>query len=602
MNSRFLRDMDPRHSLVAGLTWLVIAMAAGFAIAASLWVGRVARQIVVQQHVRRLALESDQLGSDMSQAVNIRLQAIRVAGSMLPKSDDVLAQLAALYPSLDWAAWIDPSGMVLSGSTGVPRHSDVSGSPWFSAALRRPWVGVIDESAPSPRPPLLGDLAAPLLDPSGKLTGVIVAHLSWRWATLDVQRLSTLLSPRGSAQTLVLDSQGKIVVGPRPLLHQTWRGSVLEDSPAIDGSGMDESATPHFERLPEGETVLVARTRVSIGEPQTVWWYVQLSEPKREVFLRADALADRILWISICLGAAAAFVGALGARHLTNRLRRLTSSAAAVGRNEAAQIEVPRGRDEVAQLASAFAKILDDLRLERGELLQLSGELERRVAVRTREVERLAEESRYAAVVRERLKIARDLHDTLAHSMMAMLSEVRLLRKLQAHDPDSMAQELARAEEVAHAGLNEARTAIAQMRVNAVRDTGLGAALSQAIERFTDRTGVAVEFEADSEAGRFGDERAEVIFRMTEEALRNIERHAQASRVRITLRSDGTALDMRIADDGVGFDPSASRPGHFGLIGLHEQAQLIGAKFEIASTLDQGTVLTLSLRIAPEAL
>src|ERR1700716_2849897 len=137
---------------------------------------------------------------------------------------------------------------------------------------------------------------------------------------------------------------------------------------------------------------------------------------------------------SLSLGAATDALGAVGARHLTNRLKRLTRSAAAVGRNEAARIEVPSGRDEVAQLAAALAKILDALHQERTELLNLIGELERRVAIRTREVERLAEESRYAAIVRERLKIARDLHDTLAHSMMATLSEVRLLRNLEAHD------------------------------------------------------------------------------------------------------------------------------------------------------------------------
>jgi len=205
--------------------------------------------------------------------------------------------------------------------------------------------------------------------------------------------------------------------------------------------------------------------------------------------------------------------------------------------------------------------------------------------------------------VRERLQIARDLHDTLAHSMMAMLSEVRLLRKLQIHDPNSLPDELARAEEVAHAGLNEARNAIAQMRVNSVRDTGLGPALSTAIERFKDHTGLRVEFAADLEAARFADERAEVIFRMTEEALRNIERHAGASQVRITLRStDAAHLELQVQDDGVGFDLSAPRPGHFGLIGLAEQAQLIGAEFKIMSALTVGTTLRLSLRIAPEAL
>jgi signal transduction histidine kinase len=90
---------------------------------------------------------------------------------------------------------------------------------------------------------------------------------------------------------------------------------------------------------------------------------------------------------------------------------------------------------------------------------------------------------------------------------------------------------------------------------------------------------------------------------MTEEALRNIERHARATRVRIALSSaDATHLQLQIADDGVGFDTSLSRPGHFGLIGLHEQAQLIGADLQIVSTADSGTTLRLSLRIAPEGL
>jgi signal transduction histidine kinase len=292
-----------------------------------------------------------------------------------------------------------------------------------------------------------------------------------------------------------------------------------------------------------------------------------------------------------------------GARHLTHRLKRLTLSATAVGRNESARIEVPSGRDEVAQLAAAFAKILDDLRQERTELLRLSGELERRVAVRTREVERLAEESRYAAIVRERLKIARDLHDTLAHSMMAMLSEVRLLRKLQAHDPASLPDELARAEEVAHEGLNEARTAITQMRVNAVRDTGLGPALGKAFDRFIDRTALHGEFITDPEAARFGDERAETLFRMAEEALRNIERHAMATRAVVALQSiDATQLQLRIEDDGVGFDPNASRQGHFGIVGLYEQAQLIGAQLRVDSAPGRGTALCVTLRIIPEML
>ena len=132
--------------------------------------------------------------------------------------------------------------------------------------------------------------------------------------------------------------------------------------------------------------------------------------------------------------------------------------------------------------------------------MNLSADLERRVTLRTREVERLAEEWRYAAPVRERLPTARDLHDTRAHSLMALRSEIRLLRKMHAANSEGLADELARAESVAHEGLNEARNAIAQMRFNAVRDTGFGAALKSAFERFIDRTGLEGRFQSHPEA------------------------------------------------------------------------------------------------------
>ncbi len=604
--------VDPRRSLVAGLIWLVVAMALSFAGAASFWAGRAAREIVVQQHVRRLLLETDQFASDLGQAVSARMAAARTvrAATSLERTFTALLQQ---YPDQGWIALADDTGTVIAGDGSIPVGANVSAAPWFSSGRERPWIGIIeaDDRLRSDRSPRLGDLSLPVQDAAGHTLGVIAAHITWRWATRDLLRLSAGLEP--SAQTLILDDQDRVMVGPKDWLNLRWQGTPTTDPQPIDTAAALPAAhepagakvqVPQFERLPSGRTVLVARSPV-IVEPDGAahGWQVQLSEPKEHVYQRANALAERILWISVCLGAVTALIGALVARHLTNRLRRLTRSAALVGRNEIERIEVPAGRDEVAQLAGAFAKVLDDLRRERSELLALSGELERRVAVRTREVVRLAEESRYAAVVRERLKIARDLHDTLAHSMMAMLSEVRLLRKLHAHDPSALADELARAEEVAHDGLNEARTAVAQMRFNAVRDTGLGPALAKTYDRFIDRTGLIGEFTSDAEAARFGDERAETLFSMAEEALRNVERHAMASRVRVMLAmKNDTHLCLRIEDDGIGFDTGHSRPGHFGLVGLREQAQLIDADLHIRSAPNQGTTLSVTLRIAPEVL
>jgi signal transduction histidine kinase len=547
--------LDPRRSLAAGIIWLVVGLAASFAVAASLWAGQVAREIVVQQHVRRLALETDQLGADLGAAINARLQAIRAVNQLVPASQ-VFARLTQVYPELSWIALANADGVITAGDGTIPGASNQTDAIWFAAGRRAPWIGTI-ESVTAAAPLRLGDFAAPLTDAAGKVTGVVSARLLWRRASGVVPRLSEMLDVQGSAQTLIVDGDGKLVSG--------------------HGTPFDRSAPegPQFESR-DDKTFLVARATVELPgiAPH---WQVQLVEPKDFVYQRANALAVRIWWISICVGAVTAVIGAMGAKRLTNRLQALTRSAAAAGRNEGTRIEVPRGHDEVAQLGAAFAKVLDDLRQERSE------------------------ESRYAAVVRERLQIARDLHDTLAHSMMAMLSEVRLLRKLQLQHPESMQDELARAEQVAQSGLNEARSAIAQIRVNSVRDTGLGPALSHAVERFKNRTSQDIEFAADPAAASFGDRRAEVVFRIAEEALRNIERHAGATRVSVELRSPAPGrVQLRIADDGVGFDTTLARPGHFGLVGLREQAQLIGADLDIDSAPGRGTRLSLNLRTAPE--
>jgi signal transduction histidine kinase len=605
-----LTSLDPRRSLAASAMWLIIALAVTFSIAAAIWVGRIAGENVLQQHMRRLSLETDQLSSDLAQALSARLDAVRAAGPLLraasaPDRPDGLAslfaQLESAYPQLDWIAIADSGGGVIATDGALQTGSNVSASSWFSSGLLGPWLGAIGEVAPLSMPPPansaeFGDMAIPVLDRTGRVVGVIAAHVSWRRAVHHTERLTDEPDPRAVTEAYVLDRDGLVLVGPDEQRHKQWSGiAVIESSPdASQGSFSQTLDAPQFERLADGRRVLVARSLLSgSSEITALGWQVQLSEPNERVFQRANALALRILWVSMCLGAATAVLGILGTRQLTARLKRLAQSVARVGYNEAAQMEIPRGVDEVAQLGAAFAKILGDLQRERSEL-------ERRVTVRTREVERLAEESRYAAIVRERLKIARDLHDTLAHSMMAMLSEIRFLRRLQSRDPAAVPEELVRAEKLAHEGLQEARSAITQMRVTAVRETGLGPALANEFERFINRTGLTGDFSADVAAARFGDERAETILRIAQEALRNVERHAMATRVLVRLQSTNeSVLELRIEDNGVGFDPGELRPGHYGIVGLREQAALIGAELHIDSKPNEGTSLCVTLRLSP---
>lgn len=294
------------------------------------------------------------------------------------------------------------------------------------------------------------------------------------------------------------------------------------------------------------------------------------------------------------------------ARVFTRRLSWLARDAEAVRTGRVPALHPPKGVDEVSRIGSTLAQLVDHLQAEKQSLQALNAELDRRVAERTLRIERMGDEARHAAVTRERLHIARELHDTLAHSMMALLTQVRLVRKLRDRmSPAELGAELERAEVVAATGLAEARAAITQMRDNGVHDTGLGRALDDLARRFVQRTGVQCGLTADPGMAVWADDRAETVFRIVEEALRNVERHARARSVRVDLRVDEEAVGQRagegrrvmveVVDDGIGFDPARPAPGHYGLRGMQEQAALIAAQWEIVSRPGHGTRVSLRM-------
>ncbi|MBS0339146.1 MAG: histidine kinase, partial [Proteobacteria bacterium] len=318
-------------------------------------------------------------------------------------------------------------------------------------------------------------------------------------------------------------------------------------------------------------------------------------QPVESVAAFATAIEWRIALMLTLLGLVAAVSGVVVARRLTRRVSVMAKSADALLAGSASHIEVPEGSDEAARLGTALDRLLANLQQERDELRRLNAELDERVRERTEEISRLAKESRDAAVVRERLRLARDLHDTLAHSMMAMLTEIRVLKHMAVSKPEALPDELVRAEQAAREGLSEARLAIDQLRSNPVRDLGLGAALSELAKTLSERSGIALDCRIDPGLSSLAAEPAETVYRMYEEMLRNVERHAGAQQLRVQLArsEDGSSVALEIADDGVGFETGADAAGHYGLVGLAEQAEAIGADLQISSRPGAGTCIRL---------
>lgn len=204
------------------------------------------------------------------------------------------------------------------------------------------------------------------------------------------------------------------------------------------------------------------------------------------------------------------------------------------------------------------------------------------------------EEARAAAIANERLRIAHDLHDTLVRSIVATIAQVRVIART---TTDAQARTALRElESQARSGLQEAREAIAQMRKSRREDIDLRAIVKEfAAQRHGQPPTVETQWEFDEAA--LPHDVQELCARVLRESLRNIELHAGASHVRVRLTSEGEAARLTIEDDGVGFDPDAPTPDHFGVAGMRERASATGATLAIESGRGKGTRVSLVARL-----
>jgi signal transduction histidine kinase len=201
------------------------------------------------------------------------------------------------------------------------------------------------------------------------------------------------------------------------------------------------------------------------------------------------------------------------------------------------------------------------------------------------------------AAARERNRLARDLHDTLAHSLAGLVVQLEAIDTLARDAPDSNRThaELEKARRAAQAGLENARRAIRDLRANPIEDLGLTRALEQAANDFAERTGVRVDVRASEPKVTLSTDVAAAVWRIAQEALNNVERHAGARHVKVVLMQENGRLVLNVSDDGRGFDPAPIDDERFGLTGMRERAELIGADLTVASRAGQGTAVRLVL-------
>lgn len=275
---------------------------------------------------------------------------------------------------------------------------------------------------------------------------------------------------------------------------------------------------------------------------------------------------------------------------------------------EQAQAELQLHRDHLEALVTkrtaALGRANNDLKKEVAERRRAEAEKTRLLETVTRQKEELRALTTRLADLQEseRFRLARELHDQVGQNLTALsfnLSFVQAQCETDVPDKEMVKNRIADSLILIEEITDRVREVLADLRPPVLDDYGLGEALQWYAGQFTDRMGLPVTLTDGTEGSRLGFGIESTLFRIVQEALMNVAKHAGASRVTISLKAEGHVVRLEIIDDGIGFDPAqgTDRPEHptLGLLIMAERAIALGGQCWVESEPGQGTRVTVEI-------
>jgi len=195
----------------------------------------------------------------------------------------------------------------------------------------------------------------------------------------------------------------------------------------------------------------------------------------------------------------------------------------------------------------------------------------------------------------ERKRISRELHDVIAQTLTGINIRLAALKKEASLSPGNLDRNIARTQRLVAKSVDIVHQFARELRPAVLDDLGLVPALHAFMESFTTRTGISTSLKAAAKVEQLDPTRRTVLFRVAQEALTNVARHAQASRVEVSLRKWPGSYCIRIADDGKSFDVDRTLNGkgrnRLGLVGMRERLEMVGGCFDVESAPGKGTTI-----------
>jgi signal transduction histidine kinase len=315
-----------------------------------------------------------------------------------------------------------------------------------------------------------------------------------------------------------------------------------------------------------------------------------------EATLTAD-LWENIFWLASAVFGSVIVVNVVLNRFVLSRLKRLTGALTGFGRGRHDLRFPDDDPDEIGQLAEAFNEMGRRVESEEIENRALSLDLRRQSSLRGQLLERLI-----TAQEDERKRLARGVHDELGQAMGGLALQAEVLRRLISPDNDEAQSQLAQIKALITTTTDSMYDLILALRPSALDDLGLVAALRAHAERALANTGIQFEMDATEFDVRLSPEMEIALYRMFQEALNNVVRHASAKHVRFRLAQREGLFEGQVEDDGRGFNPDEihaddAQTRGLGLLGIRERVAQFGGRLEIVSQYGGGTTVSIQISL-----
>jgi signal transduction histidine kinase len=540
------------------------------------------RQAIVnwQERAQRLATIAQRNEQQVLDDTHQLLVAISAHSSVLSldpwRCKKSLAEVLSARPRYANLGVLLTNGQVLASAVPLPPAENRARRPFFRQALEQRTfaIGTLPAGCTNCLPAI--SFAYPVLDNTDQVLAIVFADLDSNWFDRFGSDLPGHLT-RAATWTEINRAGTILAHYPKPA---AWVGRAFPESalvPLAFSRPQEARETPNRAGVPSFYAFSLIQSQLVDGGVAAI-----LSTPSQALFAEADGLLRRNLsWLAG--GAAVALaLGWLVSKFLILRpVRALVRSTTRLASGDLhVRTGVPRRRDELGQLTLAFD--------------QMAQSLEQREMERQRATLKLQVLSQRLVDVQEteRRHIARELHDEIGQSLTA--AEMNLHAALQSPGKAALGQRLEESIQAVERVLEQVRDLSLNLRPAILDDLGLEPALRWYTHRQAALTGMQAEFRADPIEARLEPRIETECFRIAQEALTNVVRHAKARSVVVELTRQDGHLHLSVKDDGIGFDVTASRGeavhgASLGLLSMEERAALAGGGLEFKSVAGQGT-------------